>query len=896
MRCLLRASSLSVATWLLLVTAGLAIMVSGCGGGAVSGSAFPGPTAAETAVAKSKKDHLPSDPQGLGARFDSGEGLLRGGDAGANTMERCCAQGRYVVFHTAEALAGAADANGVHDVYLRDLLTGQVELISTNGAMAGNGQSIYGVISSDGRYVAFASQATDLVAGDNNGFFDVFRRDRTTGTTQMVSVSSAENLGRKGDSIWPAISSDGNIVAFQSAAKNLVPADKSGWPDVFVRNVSAGTTTKITAGNSTSYQPTISGDGRFVAFSSLATNLVAGDTNGVLDIYWYDRTASATERVSVDSNEVQGNLPSYLPSISDDGQKICFDTASALVTDDTNGKRDVYVRDRATGATSRASLASDGVTQGNGDCFHASLDRDGFKVAFSSTSSNLVSGDTNTVRDIFWRTVGQAVLVRASEALDDSGGNGDSDQASWTDDGTRVLYRTASTNLDWTDTDGGVRDIMILNRSSDSSACCSQAVAVSTRRVNVTSAGAQATGGDGVRRGCAISGDGRYVAFCSPATNLVVNDTNGLDDIFVHDRLTGVTTRVSVASNGSQATGGPSTSAVRITPDGRFVIFESLATNLVAGDTNGYADIFVHDRQTATTTRVNLSSGGAQATGAASSNPSISSDGNLVTWHSAAANLVGADTNGLVDVFVRDRTTGVTTRANVSTAGAQATGGDSTNSMVAGDGTYVAFSSYATNLVSGDTNGSADNFVRNLTSGSTTRVSVSTSGAQATANSYTPCITPDGRYIAFRSMADNLVTGDTNGYDDVFVRDRLEGTTSRASVSSAEEQALGSHCGDPTISADGRFVSFWSTASNLVSGDTNGLQDIFVRDRVTGTLARMNLSSGGDQATGGEGWIYSTRSVSSDGRFLLFTSNASNLVGADTNGDYDVFVRDMLVP
>ncbi len=217
------------------------------------------------------------------------------------------------------------------------------------------------------------------------------------------------------------------------------------------------------------------------------------------------------------------------------------------------------------------------------------------------------------------------------------------------------------------------------------------------------------TEADGVSYTSAISADGRFVAFYSGATNLVSGDTNGTTDVFVHDRQTGTTERVSVATGGGQADNG-SFGPPAISADGRFVAFYSNATNLVGGDTNSKYDIFVHDRQTGTTERVSVATGGGQATDSSQS-PAISADGRFVTFYSNATNLVGGDTNGAADVFVHDRQTGTTERVSVATGGGQATGGDSYDPAISADGRFVAFDSAATNLVSGDSNSSDDMFV-----------------------------------------------------------------------------------------------------------------------------------------------------------------------------------------
>jgi Tol biopolymer transport system component len=304
-----------------------------------------------------------------------------------------------------------------------------------------------------------------------------------------------------------------------------------------------------------------------------------------------------------------------------------------------------------------------------------------------------------------------------------------------------------------------------------------------------------------------------------------VGDTNGKRDVFVYDLLTRTTSRVSVDSEGRQAN-GPSFGPV-ISADGRFVAFESAATNLVPGDTNGFSDIFVRDLTAGTTTRVSVDSAGRQANGK-SFRPVISADGRHVAFESVATNLVPGDTNGLSDVFVRDLMTGKTTRVSVDSVGRQANG-PSSSAAISADGRFVAFESDATNLVVGDTNGKRDVFVYDLLTRTTSRVSVDLAERQANGPSFNAAISGDGRFVAFESDASNLVPGDSNLKRDVFVRDLMAGTTTRASVDSAGRQANGSSSG-ASISGDGRFVVFDSDAFNLVPNDTNGKQDVFVHD------------------------------------------------------------------
>ncbi|MBN1449895.1 MAG: PD40 domain-containing protein [Anaerolineales bacterium] len=371
----------------------------------------------------------------------------------------------------------------------------------------------------------------------------------------------------------------------------------------------------------------------------------------------------------------------------------------------------------------------------------------------------------------------------------------------------------------------------------------------------------------------------------SDANNLVVGDTNGKRDVFAYDQQTRQTVRVSVASNGSQ--GDEESFNPSISSDGRYVAFVSGASNLVNGDTNGSSDIFVHDRQTGQTTRVSVASDGTQGN-SLSDNPTISADGRFIAFTSNARNLVSGDTTG-DDVFVHDRQTGETTRVSVASDGTEGnnTSFTSFTQFISADGRYVTFCSYANNLVDGDTNGWADVFVHDRQTGQTTRVSVTSDGIQGDGNSYEASISADGRYVAFNSYASNLVTGDTNGKQDIFVHDRQTGQTTRVSVTSDGTQGDDTS-ESPAISSDGRYITFSSLARNLASWDTNNTYDVFIHDRQTGQTKLVSIASDGTQ--GNLGSVGS--SVSSDGRYVTFGSYSTNLVSGDTNGYYDIFVHE----
>jgi Tol biopolymer transport system component len=338
-------------------------------------------------------------------------------------------------------------------------------------------------------------------------------------------------------------------------------------------------------------------------------------------------------------------------------------------------------------------------------------------------------------------------------------------------------------------------------------------------------------------------------------------------DVFVRDRANGQTTRVSVASDGTQ--GNNTSFLADISADGRYVVFSSDATNLVANKTTIFRDIYVHDRLTGTTERVNLSSDETEANGNTFI-AHISGDGHFVTFNSLASNLVSGDTNFLTDIFVRDRVNGTTERVSVGSVGAEGNG-LSNAPFLSFDGRYVVFSSDATNLVPDDTNDTKDIFVRDRLNGTTERVSVSSDGTQSNGSSdgpgvrggtsFGPDISADGRFVTFDSIATNLVPGDTNTCEapgvppfvvpgqcpDIFVRDRVNGTTERFSVSS--EGAQSNHAStDPAISPNGNAVAFFTLASNLAPGDTNTCEippiiffddpgecpDIYVHDTAAG--------------------------------------------------------------
>jgi Tol biopolymer transport system component len=400
--------------------------------------------------------------------------------------------------------------------------------------------------------------------------------------TTRVSVATS---GGDADAqcIAPALSANGRFVAFQSEASNLVAADGNGHYDVFIHDRRTGAIARVSQGeagaeaNADSIDASLSADGRFVAYVSDATNLVAGDGNESFDVFVHDRKRGETRRVSVDSTGQEGHDVSLQPALSASGRVVAFLSFTELVPGDTNRVGDIYVHETTTGRTARVSIDSQG-DEANDHSTAPVVSRSGRFVAFESVASDLTIGDTNDAMDIF------------------------------------------------------VHD----RRTGE------------TRRVSVDSGGGEVARDS---RSPSISANGRFVAFQSDAVDLVANDTNGLPDVFVHDRKTGATTRVSVDSAGGEADGVSGVPVV--SASGRYVALYSAATNLVPDDDNGVPDVFVHDRATGLTRRVSVRAGGAGGDGG-SILPIVSADGRIVAFESTATDLVPGDGNAAADIFVYD--------------------------------------------------------------------------------------------------------------------------------------------------------------------------------------------------------------------------------------------------
>jgi Tol biopolymer transport system component len=673
-----------------------------------------------------------------------------------------------------------------------------------------------------------------------------------------------------------------------------------------------------------------SADGSVIAFVSNATNLVPGDANGVFDVFTYEVASGRTTRISVASDGSEATAPSQDVAISGDGNVVAFVSAAAnLVPGDTNGQKDVFVRDRQSGTTSRVSLATGGAEAMAGSGQPA-LSADGRWVAFSSAAGELAPGDANGESDVFLHDRVGAITNRVS--VDGAGGDPDGPSVApdLSADGTVVAFESRATDLLQGGADGNnLADVFV-------------AAGGVITRANVGAPVPQ--GGDSGAP--SLSADGRYVAYTSAATNIAPPDPYPGTDVFLYDRTGGTTRRVSLAGPSGAPNGASHSADVLVAGTHILVAFASDATNLVSGDTNEAPDAFVRDVSTDTTTRESVDAAGGQAAGASAA-PLLAADGGVATYVSNAQNLtVTPAAPGTADIYRRDRVSGALERVSGPEGTGVADGAEGSFSpALSAGGNLVAFSSQSPDLVPGDTNRTADVFLHDRYEGTTARVSVGNVGEQGNAGSTDPALSADGRWVAFASEASNLVTGDTNGVSDVFLRDVRQGRTTRiprpadAESGPACQPAIsgdgttvayvvhnGGNCvedgtaaavfayrqgittlvsaapdgspGDgpswePVLSGDGLTVAFSSDAANLVDDDSNSVTDVFVANLAAGgatpAVTRVSVGSDGVQADGPS----ASPSLSADGAHVAFASEADDLVPGDSNDDVEVFIRDL---
>ena len=409
--------------------------------------------------------------------------------------------------------------------------------------------------------------------------------------TRRVSIS-ADEMEATRDSALPSISGDGRFVAFMSRAPNLVPGDDNHALDVFVRDRLDGTTEIVSVsttgeiGNAASLAPAISRNGRFVAFNSEASNFVPGDVDpgqeGSLEVFIHDRDTGVTERVAVDSNEDYVPVPSFAADLSASGRFVTFTAAAALAPGDENQTFDIYVRDREAGTTELLSAPSSGPHLEHPSMFSA-ISGNGRFVTFDSSQPGLVPNDTNAWNDVFVVDRTADTIERVSVDSDGGQGRRGSTDPEISRDGRFVVFMSDAPDLVWRDSNGAVSDVFLHDRQ--------------TGRTMLVSRSTKGRQSPELSGGPSVSDDGTRIAFIAPGGKLVRGDTNDAWDVFVRDRDARVTERVSVGPGGRQALGNEEPFwAAAISGDGASVAFESTASNLVPRDDNGRADVYVFGR------------------------------------------------------------------------------------------------------------------------------------------------------------------------------------------------------------------------------------------------------------------------------------------------------------
>jgi hypothetical protein len=791
------------------------------------------------------------------------------------------ADGRYSVFGSLASNLIANDTNQSADVFVYDAVSGAIERVSVaNNGSEGNADADYGYdISADGRYVVFASYATNLVPGATAE--QVYVRDRQAQTTTLVSANTSAVPG-VGRSYHPRISGDGHYATFLSCGHDLVTANTGTACNTYRRDLWAGATEIVSVGiggvaaDGDSTNASSSTDGRYIAFRSLATNLVAGDTNGQGDVFVRDMVLQLTVRVSVSSSGAQlthGGRLLMGQGISGDGRYVIFNTQDAAVPgSDTNFEPDVYERDLVNNTTTLISANPSG-NAGDAPSYPTAMAADG-TILFYSYADDLAAGSQSTM---YVYTPGSVPAVSALWQ---------NPPAFYTDfDGALSGYGNVaffnSFGLLPGDTTNSQNYFLPVGSSGVITGVGESPASYMAAFGDNDSYEPALFGG-----GPTISADGRFVAFTSFASNLVTGDTNSVPDVFLRDRVTQTTTRISTTPAHAQSSAASYGSV--ISTDGRYIAFTSDA-DLAASDNNFASDVYRYDRFDYTLTLVSVNTAG-QVGNSGSDSPHVSDDGNVVAFTSSATNLVAGEVVPRSYVFVRDIAANITQRVSIGIGGAEPNA-NSDQPLISGDGNVVCFESGASNLVTGVTGQHL--YVYNRNAGTTEQLDVGPTGLQPDyTGSSCGGLSRTGRYVVFSSQASNLDPGSSaTGYQTrIYVRDRQNDTTTLVSKNDNGDE-LNSNSFQPHMSADGRYVTFLSLASNYdpLVPDYSNIYNVFVYDTASAMLFVISVAPGGNPE---DSYSYSPH-LSSDGKRVVFSSSADNLSPLDGNGSIiDVFVAE----
>jgi Tol biopolymer transport system component len=726
-------------------------------------------------------------------------------------------------------------------------------------------------LSPDGRWVLFSSAANNLVTGGNNRFaLNLYLRDRASNTTVLVSANLSGTGGGNASSMYGQISTNGRYVVFQSDATDLLPGDTNGVTDVFVRDVLTGSNILVSVAtdggwaNGPSAEPTITPDGRYVAFVSQASNLVPGDTNGIADIFVRDVVNQTTTLASVGATSsplllIQPFImPSSHPALSPDGHEVAFfTTARGLVPGVPSASAgEVYVRDLVGNNTlwvSSNTVAMTGYPSNGASHFlsyHPALSDDGRFVAFKLSAYTGLGPAAIFQYDMGSNSLGLITTNALSLAFND-----DVYGPEMTPDGRFIAFASGS---------------MTSTQAVSSSIYLADTQAGTNLLVSICQDGTRST--NSISDAPALSADGRFVAFLSNATNLVANAISNGFHIYLRDTVAGSTLLVDADTNGIGSSdeygNAPSLSA-----DGRWVAFASPDGSLVSQDNNRALDVFVSDTLNGTNELISRREpAAASVTGSGFSSAcqlSLTPNGQWMVFSSYADDLVTNDFNREQDVYVRDLLGGTLTLVSVGSDGNAALGGTSSGALISTNGRVVVFTSTATNLVPNYTNPFGDIFLRDLVTGTNTLVSVSVDGVTAGKGaSLFPAMSQDGRYVAFVSTATNLVSPPTTSGWNVFWRDTVADVTLALTTNVSPTATL---LFPPSMSADGRYVAY----SVLVGSS----QTVTVWDAVT--LTNIYTAPG-------SGLIAASAALSPRGARLLYQGNTTLKV-ADLVGKTNLF-------
>lgn len=673
---------------------------------------------------------------------------------------------------------------------LLDLLSVPRPEMAVSGA---NGDSLNPILSADGRFVLFASAGDNLVGTNGSSVpvfpqhLNVYLRDRTLGTTVLISANPA-GLRANGDSIPSALSPDGRYALFESNSSDLVAGDTNKASDIFLRDVSAGTTSLVSAntngvaGNNLSRSAVMTPDGRFVAFVSIATDLVPGDTNGISDVFIRDVTAGTTSWVTPGAVRTRIGGASEAPEISADGRFVAFYSTATNLAPAAGVNGEIYLRDLTQQTNIWVSAYGRSIIQSNSIAsFNHALTPDGRFLAYQ-TGPLLIRYDTQ---------LGTSGIVASNTAV------------------SLTLRPDEIHNLD-------------------------------------------------------ITPDGRFIAF-------VASTNSNTTFVQLWDSLTGLATLVSGDPSGGIQLGS-TCDFPTVDPTGRYVAFQSTATNLTTNSLRGDYHLYLRDLQAGGITLLDADSDGVGAGVSANNAPILAADASVTVLECKDSNLVPGDINSAWDLFIRNLISGsveLLSARDAALPSATVFGFSGIGlSKVSSDGRFAVFSSEASNLVTNDHNGQSDVFLEDFTSGEIKLISAGTNGFSAEGHSEQGAMSADGRYVVFRSTA-RLVPEDTNNCSDVYLRDLESGTLTLASRSVANAAVTSGDSYEPMVSAGGRYVVFRSTSRELVGTPPATPEALYFRDMQQGTNFLLSNPTG-------TGPTIIPPVMTPDGRYVLFGNSSSS--------------------